>query len=65
MKDLLLPSFEYPLDESDPDLLVLRRQDGAFVAALSAGGAIREAAREDYRALVRFYVASGNKSAKD
>ena len=46
----------YYLDESDPDILVLRRQDGAFVAAFSAQGATREgiveAAREDYQALL-------------
>ena len=50
-----LPS-SYYLDESDPDILVLRRQDGSFVAAFSAQGAtkesIREAAMEDYRALI-------------
>jgi hypothetical protein len=38
-------------------VLVLRRQDGAFVAAFSARGATREgiveAAKEDYRALLR------------
>ena len=42
----------YHLDESDPDILVLRRGDGSFVAAFSAQGATREgiveAAREDY-----------------
>jgi hypothetical protein len=42
----------YYLDESDPDVLILRRQDGAFVAAFSAQGASREgivqAAKEDY-----------------
>jgi hypothetical protein len=42
----------YYLDESDPDVLVLRRQDGTFVAAFSAQGATREgiveAAKEDY-----------------
>jgi hypothetical protein len=47
----LLPKFYY-LDESDPDILVLRRQDGSFVAAFSAQGATREgiveAAKEDY-----------------
>ena len=46
----------YYLDESDPDILVLRRQDGTFVAAFSAQGASREgiveAAREDYYALL-------------
>jgi hypothetical protein len=32
----------YVLDESDPDILVLRRQDGSFVAAFSAMGATSE-----------------------
>ena len=54
---LLLPKFDYHLDESDPDVLVLRRQDGSFVAAFSARGAtgegIVEAAKEDYAALLR------------
>ncbi len=31
----LLPKFDYYLDESDPDVVILRRQDGAFVAAFS------------------------------
>jgi hypothetical protein len=51
-----LPKFDYYLDESDPDILVLRRQDGTFVAAFSAQGASREgiveAAKEDYYALL-------------
>ncbi len=42
----------YTLDESDPDLLVVRRSDGSFVAAFSAWGATREgileAVRDDY-----------------
>jgi len=46
----------YYLDESDPDILVLRRQDSTFVAAFSAQGASREgileAAKEDYQALL-------------
>jgi hypothetical protein len=53
---LLFPSFGYYLDESDPDIVVLRRQDGSYVAAFSAQGARREgiveAAREDYAALL-------------
>jgi hypothetical protein len=53
----LLPKFDYHLDESDPDVVVLRRQDGAFVAAFSARGAteegIVETTKEDYRALLR------------
>ena len=50
-----LPKFDYFLDESDPDIVILRRQDGSFVAAFSAQGATREgileAASEDYRRL--------------
>jgi hypothetical protein len=50
------PKFDYYLDESDPDVVILRRQDGAFVAAFSARGAttegIVEAAKEDYRQLL-------------
>ena len=53
----MFPKFDYFLDESDPDVLVLRRQDGAFVAAFSVWGATKEgitqAAEEDYRALRR------------
>ena len=51
-----LPKFDYHLDEHDPDVVVLRHQDGAFVAAFSAQGATREgileAAKEDYAKLV-------------
>jgi len=46
----------YWLDESDPDVVVLRRDDGTFVAAFSARGATKEglveAAREDYGTLI-------------
>jgi hypothetical protein len=46
----------YFIDESDPDIVVLRRQDGTFVAAFSSSGATREgivdAAREDYQRLL-------------
>jgi PAS domain-containing protein len=56
MKEPKLPKFYYYIDESDPDVVVLRRQDGAFVAAFSALGATREgileAAKEDYRQLL-------------
>jgi hypothetical protein len=52
----MLAKFDYHLDESDPDIMVLRRQDGTFVAAFSAYGVTREgiveAAREDYRMLL-------------
>jgi hypothetical protein len=62
-----LPKFDYYLDESDPDVLVLRRQDGSFVAAFSAQGAtkegIAEAAKEDYRWLVSSLRASAERAA--
>ena len=58
----LLPKFDYYLDESDPDIVVLCRQDCAFAAAFSAQGATRggivEAAREDYRRLLEANVDS-------
>jgi hypothetical protein len=56
-KPKLFPKFNYYLDESDPDLIFLRREDGTFVAAFSAAGATREglveAAEEDYRDFLR------------
>jgi 3-oxoacyl-ACP reductase-like protein len=60
MKELGFPKFDYYLDESDPDIVILRRQDGSFVAAFSASGATRdgidEAAREDYWELVQAHT---------
>jgi hypothetical protein len=51
----LLPT-SYYLDESDPDLLVLRRSDSSFVAAFSARSAtaesIVEVAKEDYERIL-------------
>jgi hypothetical protein len=51
-EELLLPKFDYYIDASDPDIVILRRQDGAFAAAFSARGVTREgiveAAKEDY-----------------
>ena len=56
MEELSFPKFDYFLDESDPDVVILRRQDGSFVAAFSARGATREgiveAAKEDYGRLI-------------
>jgi hypothetical protein len=56
MEQLLLSKFDYYLDNSDPDIVILRRQDGAFVAAFSARGATREgiveAAKEDYGRMI-------------
>ena len=58
--DPLFPKFDYRLDESDPDVLVLERQDGTFVAAFSARGATREgiveAAKADYRGLIEAHA---------
>jgi hypothetical protein len=69
MGELRFPKFEYYLDESDPDVLVLRRQDGSFVAAFSAMGATREsiveAAKEDYRELVRAHANSLGRQSED
>jgi hypothetical protein len=56
MAEPMYPKFDYYLDETDPDILILRRQDSAFVAAFSARGATKEgiaqAAEEDYLALI-------------
>jgi PAS domain-containing protein len=63
-----LPS-SYILDESDPDIVILRRSDGSFVAAFSALGyttqAIIEAAQEDYRRLLARRLSGGEKVMLD
>jgi hypothetical protein len=60
MKERWFPKFDYYLDESDPDIVTLRRQDGSFVATFSASGATREgideAAREDYWELIQAHT---------
>src|SRR5918997_4764783 len=60
MEDLQFPTFDYYLDKSDPDVVILRRQDGSFVAAFSARGAtkqgILEAAKEDRRELIQAHT---------
>ena len=52
MEEHKLPKFDYYIDESDPDIVILRRQGSTFVAAFSARGATKEglleAAKEDY-----------------
>ena len=52
----MLPKIDYYLDESDPDVVILRREDGSFVAAFSARGATREGVvettKEDYWKLI-------------
>ncbi len=59
-RDRRFPKFNYYLDESDPDVVILRRQDDSFVAAFSADGVSRggiiEAAQEDYRNLLEAYA---------
>ena len=56
-QELHLPKFNYYLDDSDPDIVILCRQDDALVAAFSARGAttegIVEAAKQDYEVLLR------------
>jgi len=60
MEEHTLPKFDYYIDESDPDIVILRRQGGTFVAAFSARGAttegILEAANEDYGRLMEANV---------
>jgi hypothetical protein len=60
MEELQFPAFGYNLDQSDPDVVILRRQDGSFVAAFSARGAteegILEAAEEDRRKLIQAHT---------
>jgi hypothetical protein len=69
MDKLKLPTLNYFLDESYPDVLILRRQDGAFVGAFSPQGAteegIREAAMDDYRVLVEAHIESLKPSATE
>ncbi len=54
-REVELPK-RYYLYECDPDVTLLRRDDGTFVAAFSARGATRkgivEAAKEDYGQLI-------------
>jgi hypothetical protein len=40
--EFLFPTFNYYLDESDPDIVILRGQDDSFVAASSARGVTKE-----------------------
>jgi hypothetical protein len=69
LQELHDPKFNYYLDESDPDIVILRRQDGSFVAAFSARGATREgiveAAREDHRELIRAHPNSLGRESEE
>jgi hypothetical protein len=70
LQELHFPKLNYCLDESDPDIVILRRQDGSLVAVFSASGATRkgivEAAKEDYRELIRAHpISLGRESEED
>jgi hypothetical protein len=60
MEELRFPKLGYYLDESDPDVAILRRQDGSFVAPFSARVATKEgivaAANENYGRLMEAYT---------
>ncbi len=64
-----LPSINYYLDESDPDIMILRCQDDSFVAAFSPDGATREGiietAKEDYRERIKDHWASRGRRATE
>jgi hypothetical protein len=68
-QDLRFPSLDYCLDESDPDLIILRRQDDSFVAAFSARGATKEgifeAAKKDHRQRIRDRWRLGGKAPEE
>jgi len=68
-RELLLPSFNYYLDEPDPDLVILRRQDDSFVAAFSAKGVTKEgiveATKEDYRQLIQAHLPELRQATED
>ena len=68
-REVLLPSFNYYLDESEPDIAILRRQDDSFVAAFSARGYTREgiveAAKEDYRQLIQSNLPTLRQATED
>ena len=69
VEEKMLPKFDYYIDESDSDIVALRRQDGSFVAAFSARGATREsiaeAAKEDYFKLIEVHAGTLNLREND
>ena len=68
-QELHLPKFNTNLDDSEPDIWTLHRQDDSFVAAYSARGetkkSIIEAAKEDYRQLIQNLRALPSKATKE
>jgi hypothetical protein len=69
LQELHFPKLSYYLDESDPDIVILRRQDGSLVAVFSACGATKkgiiEAANEDYRELIRAHPTSLGRESEE
>ena len=63
------PKFNYYLDASDPDILILRCQDDSFVAAFSPDGATKEGiievAKEDYQERIKDHRASRGQRATE
>jgi hypothetical protein len=57
MEKLTFSTFDYYLDQSDPDVLLLRRKDGRSLQRSARGvsqrGGIIEAVKEDRRELIR------------
>ncbi len=52
MEGLRFPKLDYYLGESDPDIVVLRRQDDSFVATFPACRVLRESILEVLRRIV-------------
>ena len=52
MEEPTFSTFGYYLDRSDPDVLILRGEDGAFVAAFGARGATEGASSKPLRRIV-------------
>jgi hypothetical protein len=54
----------YAVDILDPDVLILRREDGSMVAAFSARGStsesVRRAAEDDRRSIQQFVTRSAS-----
>jgi hypothetical protein len=69
LQELHFPKLNYYLDESDPNIVILRRQDSSLVAVFSASGATRkgivEAAKEDYRELIRAHPTSLGRESEE
>jgi hypothetical protein len=69
ISEQLFPAFDYYLNEADPDIVSLHRQDDSFVAAFSASDATRdgigEASKDDYRELIRTNLSSLRRESEE